>query len=57
MDEGDERSSTRYLLRSSPRVFNFDHAEVAANPVHLFYVLEQQIESASSSCRKALSVI
>jgi serine protein kinase len=25
-------------------VFNFDHAEVAANPVHLFYVLEQQIE-------------
>ncbi|MEA7548773.1 hypothetical protein ONK29_26220, partial [Salmonella enterica subsp. enterica serovar Anatum] len=26
------------------RVFNFDHAEVAANPVHLFYVLEQQIE-------------
>ena len=26
------------------RVFNFDHLEVAANPVHLFYVLEQQIE-------------
>ncbi|MFP1559001.1 hypothetical protein ACLB1T_29420 [Escherichia coli] len=26
------------------RVFNFDHVEVAANPVHLFYVLEQQIE-------------
>jgi serine protein kinase len=25
-------------------VFNFDHTEVAANPVHLFYVLEQQIE-------------
>ncbi len=25
-------------------MFNFDHAEVAANPVHLFYVLEQQIE-------------
>ena len=23
---------------------NFDHVEVAANPVHLFYVLEQQIE-------------
>jgi len=25
-------------------VFNFDSAEVAANPVHLMYVLEQQIE-------------
>jgi serine protein kinase len=35
--------STLSPLRSS-RVFNFDHAEVAANPVHLFYVLEQQIE-------------
>ncbi len=26
------------------RVFNFDHSEVAANPVHLFYVIEQQVE-------------
>jgi serine protein kinase len=25
-------------------VFNFDHSEVAANPVHLLYVLERQIE-------------
>ena len=25
-------------------MFNFDHTEVAANPVHLLYVLEQQIE-------------
>jgi serine protein kinase len=25
-------------------VFNFDPAEIAANPVHLMYVLEQQIE-------------
>ncbi|MGD8644519.1 MAG: PrkA family serine protein kinase, partial [Chromatiales bacterium] len=26
------------------KVFNYDHSEVAANPVHLLYVLEQQIE-------------
>ncbi|MCQ6498007.1 PrkA family serine protein kinase, partial [Vibrio parahaemolyticus] len=26
------------------RVFNFDQTEVAANPVHLLYVIEQQVE-------------
>jgi serine protein kinase len=26
------------------KVFNFDNQEVAANPVHLLYVLEQQVE-------------
>ena len=26
------------------KVFNFDHSEVAANPVHLLYILERQIE-------------
>ena len=31
-------------LKFVSRVFNFDTLEVAANPVHLFYVLEQQIE-------------
>jgi serine protein kinase len=31
-------------LKILSRVFNFDQAEVAANPVHLFYVIEQQIE-------------
>lgn len=36
--------STRFAFKILSRVFNFDHAEVAANPVHLFYVLEQQIE-------------
>jgi serine protein kinase len=31
-------------------VFNFDHSEIAANPVHLLYVLEQQIEQ--EQCRR-----
>ena len=32
---------TRFAFKILSRVFNFDHTEVAANPVHLFYVLQQ----------------
>ena len=35
--------STRFAFKVLSKVFNFDHREVAANPVHLMYVLEQQI--------------
>lgn len=44
VDEGMNGLSTRFAFKILSRVFNFDHSEVAANPVHLFYVLEQQIE-------------
>ena len=44
IDEGMSGLSTRFAFKILSRVFNFDHAEVAANPVHLFYVIEQQIE-------------
>ncbi len=44
VDEGMSGLSTRFAYKILSKVFNFDHAEVAANPVHLFYVLEQQIE-------------
>ena len=43
VDEGMSGLSTRFAYKILSKVFNFDHAEVAANPVHLFYVLEQQI--------------
>ena len=36
--------STRFAFKILSKVFNFDHRELAANPVHLMYVLEQQIE-------------
>ena len=36
--------STRFAFKILSKVFNFDATEVAANPVHLMYVLEQQIE-------------
>jgi serine protein kinase len=42
-DEGMSGSSTRWAYKVLSKVFNFDHQEVAANPVHLLYVLEQQI--------------
>ena len=41
VDEGMNGLSTRFAFKILSRVFNFDHVEVAANPVHLFYVLEQ----------------
>ncbi len=44
VDEGMTGLSTRFAFKILSRVFNFDHREIAANPVHLMYVLEQQIE-------------
>ncbi len=44
VDEGMTGLSTRFAFKILSKVFNFDNSEVAANPVHLFYVLEKQIE-------------
>lgn len=44
VDEGMTGLSTRFAFKILSKVFNFDHSEIAANPVHLLYVLEQQIE-------------
>ena len=44
VDEGMSGISTRFAFKILSKVFNFDHTEVAANPVHLLYVLERQIE-------------
>ncbi|MFZ1181682.1 MAG: PrkA family serine protein kinase [Herbaspirillum sp.] len=44
VDEGMTGISTRFAFKILSRVFNFDTTEIAANPVHLMYVLEQQIE-------------
>ena len=43
VDEGMSGISTRFAFKILSQVFNFDHSEVAANPVHLLYVLEKQI--------------
>ena len=44
VDEGMTGQSTRFAFKILSKVFNYDNSEVAANPVHLLYVLEQQIE-------------
>lgn len=42
-DEGMDGVSTRFAFKILSAVFNYDNEEVAANPVHLMYVLEQRI--------------
>ncbi len=43
VDEGMTGLSTRFAFKILSKVFNFDDSEIAANPVHLMYVIEQQI--------------
>ncbi|HEY3564269.1 MAG TPA: PrkA family serine protein kinase [Casimicrobiaceae bacterium] len=42
-DEGMTGMSTRFAYKILSAVFNYDQTEVAANPVHLMYVLEQRL--------------
>ena len=44
VDEGMTGVSTRFAFKVLSETFNFDSAEVAADPVHLMYVLEQSIK-------------
>jgi serine protein kinase len=43
IDEGMEGLSTRFSYKVLSAVFNHDQTEIAANPVHLMYVLEQRL--------------
>lgn len=45
-DEGFFGISTRLAYKILAEVYNFDHEEIAADPVHLIYVLEKTIENA-----------
>jgi serine protein kinase len=44
VDEGMEGLSTRFAFKILSKVFNYDHTEIAANPVHLLHVLENAID-------------
>jgi len=44
VNEGMNGLSTRFAFKILSKVFNFDASEISANPVHLMYVLEKQIE-------------
>lgn len=41
--EGMNGISTRFAFKVLSKVFNFDNEEIAANPVHLLYILEKEI--------------
>src|SRR5258708_2413470 len=43
VDQGMEGVSTRFAFKVLSTTFNFDNNEVAADPVHLMYVIEQAI--------------
>jgi serine protein kinase len=43
IDEGMSGISTRFAFKVLSKTFNFDPAEIAADPVHLMYVLEDSI--------------
>jgi serine protein kinase len=43
LTEGMDGTSTRFAYKVLSETFNFDNDEVAADPVHLMYVLEQAI--------------
>ncbi|WMJ73951.1 PrkA family serine protein kinase [Cytophagaceae bacterium ABcell3] len=43
INEGMNGISTRFAFKVLSKVFNFDSEEIAANPVHLLYVLEEEV--------------
>ena len=43
VDEGMDGISTRFAFKTLSNTFNFDTQEVAADPVHLMYVIEQSV--------------
>ncbi len=44
VDEGMSGISTRFAFKILSKTFNFDSAEIAADPVHLMFVLEEAIK-------------
>jgi len=52
VDEGMEGISTRFAFKVLSKTFNFDAAEVSADPVHLMYVLEDAIRREQYSDEK-----
>jgi serine protein kinase len=44
VDEGMDGVSTRFAFKVLAATFNYDTTEIAADPVHLMYVLEQSIK-------------
>lgn len=46
-NEGMDGMSTRFAYKVLSKTFNYDSHEIAANPVHLFYILEKELDKLS----------
>lgn len=57
LDEGMSGLSTRFAFKILSKTFNTDKTEVAANPVHLFHVLEKQIVEERLSADKTEALL
>lgn len=44
INEGMTGSSTRFAYKILSKVFNYDNDELAANPIHLMYILEREVQ-------------
>lgn len=44
VSEGMDGSSTRFAFKILSKVYNYDSDEIAANPIHLMYILGKQIQ-------------
>lgn len=44
LNEGMNGLSTRFAYKVLSKVFNYDQHEISANPIHLFYVLEKEVQ-------------
>ncbi len=44
VSEGMDGSSTRFAFKILSKVYNYDSDEIAANPIHLMFILRKQIE-------------
>jgi serine protein kinase len=52
VNEGMSGSSTRFAFKVLSQTFNFDKDEIAADPIHLMYVLENAIKQEQFSAEK-----
>lgn len=53
VNEGMNGVSTRFAFKALSKTFNFDSEEIAANPIHLMYVLKKAVEDEQYSDDRA----
>ena len=57
VDEGMDGISTRFAFKILSKTFNFDPSEIAADPVHLMYILEDALKKEQYAQEKEAKLI